>query len=411
MKRFFIVSLIVLLFAVALVAAIEYDPGYLLLSYGHYTLETSIWIGLAMFIILFAVVYGAFSLLRRLIHGSNAVSQWLSGRGYRKSQKQTTQGLIAFIEGNWQTSRRILSRAAQKSEMPLLNYLIAARACHELGDHKQVKDFLQKAEQSTIGAGIAVELTQAELHLKSGHLEQALATLTRLRRNAGKHPHVLHLLKTAYVGLNDWKAVLALLPELRKYKVANEQEFNELELTASKARIEDIAKGKGNTLVELNSFWSKLPRSMVHNSDLVACFARSIIQCNGQQQAEKLIRDQLNREWSRELVALYGTITGDDAGKQLLHAENWLHERNNDAVLLLTLGRLSLRNALWGKAREYFENSLKLQLSSEACAELGRLLAHLGEHEKSNEYFHKGLLLSTNGLPQLPLPEKKMTTL
>ena len=54
--------------------------------------------------------------------------------------------------------------------------------------------------------------------------------------------------------------------------------------------------------------------------------------------------------------------------------------------------------------REYFETSNKLVASSEACAELGRLLGKLGKHELSNDYFHQGLLLSTHGLPELPMP-------
>jgi HemY protein len=407
MKKIFLGCLVLLLASVWLIAKIEHDPGYVLLSYSVHTVETSIWIALVAFVALFLSLWLLFIWMRRLIIRSSALSQWFSDRGYRKSQKQTTQGLIAFIEGNWQSSRRILSRAAEKSETPLLNYLIAARACHELGDAKQINEFLKKAEQSTAGAGIAVELTQAELQLRNLHFEQALATLTRLRRNASKHPHVLHLLKSAYIGLNDWQAILDLLPDLRKYKVAPEPALHELELTASKARIDDISKGRDNTLSDLNNFWSTLPKAMARNSEFVACYAEHIIPVGGEQQAEKLIRNQLKREWNKDLISLYGTVASEDAGKQLLHAEAWLLERNNDSILMLTLGRLSLRNGLWGKAKEYFENSLKMEKTGEVCAELGRLLAHLGEHERSNEYFHQGLLLNTSVLPQLPMPEKK----
>lgn len=407
MKRWFFASLVVLVFSVALVAAIEHDPGYLLISYGNYTLETSVWIGLATFILLLVLGYGVFSFFRRGIRSGSALGQWFSDRGYRRSQHQTTQGLIAFIEGNWKTSQRILSRAATKSETPLLNYLIAARASHALGDEKQTKQFLKLADQSTSGASIAVGLTQAELQLRSGQLEQSLATLMRVRRNASKHPYVLNLLKSVYVGLKDWQEVLVLIPELKKHDVIPDQELKQLELKASKKSIVEAARVRGNKREALEKLWQQLPKSAAKNSEVVACYAREIMAVDGMAQAEKLIRDQLKRDWNRSLVNLYGLVEGEDPGKQLIYAENWLQERNNDAALLLCLGRLSLRNSLWGKAREYFENSRKLENSGEVCAELGRLLAHLGEHEKSNHYFEEGLMLAMDGLRALPLPDKR----
>lgn len=407
MKRWFIASLTVLVGSVFLVAAIEHDPGYLLLSYGHYTLESSVWIGLLAFVLLFALVYGFFSLLRRGVNTGNALSQWVSGRRNRSSQQQTTQGLIAFIEGNWQQSRRILTRAAANSETPLVNYLVAARASHAMGDASQTKELLKLAEKSTSGASTAVGLTQAELQLHSGQLEQSLATLMRVRRNMDKHPHVLELLRSVYVRLNEWQEVLALIPELKKHKVVNDDELQQLELTASKNSILEASRSRKNSLQEMIKLWQQLPKTATKNSDVVACYAREIMAAGDMVQAEKLIRNQLKREWNKSLIHLYGLVQGEDSGKQLIHAESWLQERNSDAALLLCLGRLSLRNSLWGKAREYFEHSRKLEASSEVCAELGRLLAHLGEHEKSNAYFEQGLMLATDGLPALPMPPKR----
>jgi len=410
MKRFFIASLVVLVLSVALVAAIELDPGYILISYNTYTLETSVWIGVGLFVLLFSIVYGFFSLLRRLISGTGALSDWLSGRDYRRSQQQTTHGLIAFIEGNWQSSRKTLAKAAAKSETPLLNYLIAARASHALDDSKQMKAFLKKAEQSTSGAGIAVGLTQAELQLRSGRFEQSLATLTRVRRNAGKHPHVLYLLAQTYQGLNDWQQVLALLPELKKYKVLAPDEITELEITASRASILEAAKSRSDALGNLRQLWQSFSTAVKANSEVIACYAESIIALGDMQGAEKLIRNRLKKDWNSALVSLYGKVASDDPARQLLFAEDWLKQRNNDAALFLCLGRLSLRNAFWGKAREYFERSLQFEDSGEVCAEMGRLLAHLGEHEASSEYFYRGLLLATDDLVDFPMPSSRSTS-
>jgi HemY protein len=90
--------------------------------------------------------------------------------------------------------------------------------------------------------------------------------------------------------------------------------------------------------------------------------------------------------------------------EQLLAAEQWLKDRPNNAELLLALGRLSLRNELWGKAREYFETSLRLRRSREGLAELSRLSAHMGDEEMSIKLMMQGLA-NDNGLPKLPMPK------
>ena len=105
---------------------------------------------------------------------------------------------------------------------------------------------------------------------------------------------------------------------------------------------------------------------------------------------------------------LFGLLLGRPlvkATNQLQTAEAWLKDHPNDPSLLLTLGRLCLQTSLWGKARDYLESSLRVQRNPEACAELARLLAQLGDTERSNQLFQEGLGLLDERLLALPLPE------
>jgi HemY protein len=406
MKRVFLACLLALVAAVFLVAAIETDPGYMLLTYNGYSIETSVWIALALIIVLWLVIGLALSLCKKLLRQGGVARRWLSGKGLQRSQQQTTAGLIAYTEGNWARSRRLLLRAADKSETPLLNYLVAAKASNALGEEEKTKQLLKNAEQSTQGSEVAVGLTQAELQIQNGKLEQALATLMRIRRNANKHPQILSLLKTVYVGLGDWDSLLELLPQLKKHQRVDERELAALQQQACTQLIINAAAVKKDPAQQLQNSWLDLPKVARSNSELVAVYAEQLMKVGAEGAAAKVLSNQLSRHWHSDLVDLYGQVQAEDVSKQLLMAENWLKERNNDARLLLCLGRLSLRNELWGKAREYFESSLKLEENPQTCAELGRLLGHLGEHEKSNDYFHQGLLASTAGLRELPMPHR-----
>ena len=108
-------------------------------------------------------------------------------------------------------------------------------------------------------------------------------------------------------------------------------------------------------------------------------------------EAEALLRAAINRNWSDELVELYGRAHSDNPSAQLETAESWLRSRPEDPALLLTVGRLSLQNELWGKARSYLESSLKRQPSAQTYRELGALMQRLGEDDKALDYYRGGL--------------------
>ena len=127
--------------------------------------------------------------------------------------------------------------------------------------------------------------------------------------------------------------------------------------------------------------------------------------------AEAALRETLDKAWSNQLALDYGLLPTGDAGAQMKAAERWLKKQNDSAELLLTLGRLSLRNHLWGRAREYFMGSLKLQNSPEAHAELGRLLKHMGEQEAYQTHVREGFEVIAKRLPALPMPDSQSTTI
>jgi len=79
----------------------------------------------------------------------------------------------------------------------------------------------------------------------------------------------------------------------------------------------------------------------------------------------------------------------------LKFAESLLAGHARDPILLLTLGRLSSRSNLWGKAKGYLEESIDVKPMPESYRELATLLEKQGEHVAANVYYQKGLTLAT----------------
>lgn len=405
MRRLFVISLVALLLGVAIVAMIETDPGYILISYGNYTLETSLWVGLLLLVLFTAVAYGITRLVRKLVAGQHSFVSWLGNRKSRQAARLTTRGLINFIEGNWERARRQLLRGARHNETPMINYLMAARASYRLNEADKMREYLGAAKDSESEAGIAVDLTQAELKLHAGQYEQALATLVRARANAGRHPYVLDLLHRAYLGLKDWANLAQLVPELRRYQVLAEEQISGIERQAYTGLLKASAGAKASP-DDLLVAWGAMPAQLRQDPAMTQIYVDELMRRQDWDTAETVILKVLKQNWDPGLVRRYGLLERADPAKQLLRAESWLADHSDDAELLLCLGRLASRDRLWGKARDYFESSYRLQRRPETCAELGRLLVALGEPKVAAAYFREGLLSSESGLPDLPMPDK-----
>lgn len=407
MRKTFALILIALLLGVGVVAIIETDPGYLLLAYGDYTLESSLWVGLGALILLTLLLYVLVALLRRLLGGHKRFSGWLGSRRTRQAARLTDRGLVNFIEGNWSRARRELLRGVRGNDAPLVNYLLAAGASARLGEPEQTDQYLLAAEESSAAARSAVVMARAEIQLQAGQYELAIDTLQDARRNPGKYPQALAMLQRAYTGLNDWAGLAELLPLVKKHRLLNADEQQRLERDVYGRLLQQAGDIDGGaTLDSLCDAWHKMPSEVHDDAVMTRRYAAGLVTLEGHALAEKIILRALKRGWDPELVRIYGYLQSDNAQRQLAHAESWLAGNPEDAQLFLCLGRLAARDKLWGKSRDYFEKSYRLQRSPEVCAELGRLLGGLGEENVAAAYYREGLLLQENHLPQLPRPAK-----
>ncbi len=375
------------------------DPGYVLLSYGSHTFETSMLVGVLAEIVFVVVCIIGYRIL-----------VWLFDANWRQrmANRKTIRGLVAYAEGNWQRAEKLLSRSAPNTEAPLVNYLTAAEAAHQQGKFERRDHYLMLAHETTPGVEKAVGLAKARLQLSSQQWESALATLRVLKESSKSpaYPFVLKLLSSAYAELADWGALHQLLPELDKHKVFSPQEQEDLAMRCYEGQLASAMKGFSNDekRKNLRAAFEGLPKSFRAKAALVTACASRLLELEAHNEAEQMLSTFLRKEWDDRVIRLYGMARSTDAHKQALFAESFLKERPSNPALLLTLGRLSLLQKDWDKAQEYFLASLAARKSAEAYGEMGRLLASLGKHRESNDHFQAGLAMIAQRLPDLPLP-------
>lgn len=385
---FFFLSL-----AVGLGLFIHHDPGYVLVIYDKWSIEAPLWLTAVALILGFYFIYSFLSILNALMSAQNHLFKWRDKRRQQYAQRFTDEGFIALAEGHWLKAEKGLVKGALHGKNPFLNYLSAARAAEELGAHQRRDKYLTLAHETTSGTDIAVALTQAQLQLSHGQYEQSLATLKHLRQTAPAHPFVLKLLQKLYVNLKDWDQLGKLLPALNKAKVLSSEEQTTLAKQVYSALLAKVVKDSNKN--RLHDLWEEVPSDLRLNAELIYIYVKALHSFKEEETAEIMIRQALKREWSEDLVVLYGFILSSNLARQLSTAESWLKRYPKSSGLLLTLGRLCQSNQLWGKAKDYFEASLSQKTTPEACCELARLLEYLNKTSESAALYKKGLMLVT----------------
>ncbi|VXB95845.1 Homolog of E. coli HemY protein [Pseudomonas sp. 8BK] len=371
--------------------------GYVLIAFQGFRYESSLWAFVALVLVLWLLVYLVRLSVRLLVTSGGLLNPWSRLHSRRRVRLASEQGFLDLAEGRWARALRHLKQAASSSPQPLSYYLGAARAAHQLGHHNDSDDLLEQALNRQPQAELAIALQHAELQLARGQTDAALETLQAMR---SRHPHhhlVLRQLQQLYLQSGDWSALLGLLPDLRKEKALGNAELSELERQAWRGRLLQAAQpidGDAQAaLLALQQVWQAMSTAQHQVPELLAVYAEQLRQLGAEGEAEELLRHFLKQHYDTALVRLYGLLHGRDLGKQLQAAEGWLKQHPQDAGLLLTLGRLCLHSQLWGKAKDYLESSLVFQRHPETCAELARLLAQLGELERSNSLYQEGLRL------------------
>jgi HemY protein len=392
--RRFIVILLIFILSVFLGLKIAQDPGFAFFSYQQWSVEMPLWFAGLLLLMFFFAAYLLVRLFDSVDFSLYRWKNWLRWRRKSKSYSKTNRGLLELIEGNWSLAENYLLEGIPQSDAPLVNYLAAAKAAQQQGAYDKRDSYIRKAHDIAPHAELAVGLTQAQLLFEQGQLEQALATLGHLRSIAPKNKMVLKLLERLYVHLGDWHELLALLPSLRKAKLIN-LEQNQIFEKKIYCELLKSAKDKNEGLVGLQVTWNTLPRKLQKDPKMMIVYAELMLPYpEAAIDVESMLSKIIKLGWDEEAVRLYGLLVTPTPAKQLAKAEHWLKTYPNQAVLMLALGRLCMRCPLWGKARSYYESSLKLQASQATYIEYGKLLESLGEQAAAVQSYRDGLLLA-----------------
>jgi HemY protein len=395
-------SLLWLLVVAAAAAALAVvggaDSGYVLFFYPPWRVEMSMVFFAIAAASSFAALYFAFRLLGGALALPATVRAWRLRRRRERSHAALAAALQAYYEGRYARAEKEAGIAFEGGPNPGVAALLAARAAHQMRDFDRRDRWLERADGSGEALQAARLVSRAELALEDRDFAAARDALRNLHGAGPKHVATTRLLLRAERGAGAWDEVLRLASQLSKRDAIAPALAEEYKVQATVELLARSADDAG----ALERRWRSIPAADRVQPRIAAAGARHATALGRAALAREILENALAAEWVPQLVSLYGDLPGGlaeeekirEARARIERAERWLLERNRDAQLLATLGRLCAHAELWGKARSFLEASLSFEESRAARIELARLAERLGQADEAQRHFRKAAELS-----------------
>ena len=375
MKRGLLILLIVISVAGYLGTLIARDPGYVLVAYDGYSMQTSLWVLVGLFLGFFLAAYLLFWSVSFFRYSSGVVREWSVEKKEARTSRLIRKGLTLLAEGEFDRARKFLDRSVENTDAKGMNFLSAARAANNQGDHQGRETYLRQAVAADPSLSRAAIVLSAELALRRRDPAVALTALNSIKLNSYAAEMKIQALKMN----DDWRVSMAALPGLRKLLEIEPFE-NEIALTGLRAEAGNDA--------QLNALFKSLGANARESREVFSQYVQSL---SYKAHAEPLLRAAIKRSWNSAYVLLYGDADFDTLKARRKAAEGWLKEHEEDSALHYCLGCLYERSDEACMARASFARAVELGGSHKGHEKLGLLLAQNGEFESSSKHLRLAL--------------------
>ncbi len=388
-------KLLVWLVLVALAATlipltIGASHGYVLLVQPPYRIELSTSLFLLLVVLAFVTVYALLRLVFYTLNLPENVRIFKQTRREKEAHAALMESLTALAEGRYNKAGKAAETALGLGADPLISCLVAARSAHKLKNFGRRDFFLAECQQKAPEGDVARLLSESELLLDQRRFSDALTAIQQLEKHDARHLAALQLELKVRRQLADWETVLVLIAQLEKRSGIEPVVAQQWRLQAYGA----LYARHGDNPARLLELWKNTPEQDRLQPRLALLAAQHFAAVGNPSLAAEIVEKSLTNAWDAQLARFYGDCAGADPLKQLQQAEYWLQQHHDDAGLLLSLGRLCLRQGLWGKAQSYLEASLSVKASSAAHYALAEIMEQQGKLQEANRHYRQSLEIS-----------------
>lgn len=378
--------------AVAIALAAKYSDGHVSIIAAGYRIDLS----LNLAVLLGVAFFVGFYLLVRLgvmaWQAPQRAAAWRRAATEADARADLMDSLRGLFSGRFdhaeRSARKLADQGGAEPALRDMGATVAAWAAFEAGQPARALPYLRAIDNREAGAMRDASL--AYVLLADGKAREALPLLEALHAQDPRNPGVLKMKLEAELAERRWTAVLDTLQRVVKVELMPEAAAQQIAQNA----VLEIVKDKASSRDGLLATWRGLERDLRLDPDIASAVTRALIQLGCGQDAAEVVEGTLEVQWDSGLAKLYGDCRADSTLGQIERAEKWLRSQARDPALLLALGKLCMRQGLWGKSQSYLEASVALSPSLEAHMTLAHLMERLGKSAEAVRHIRRSAELA-----------------
>jgi HemY protein len=382
-----VIALAIALLAVVLALVAQFNDGNVVLLLPPHRIDLSFNFFLLLFGLLLVLVYWLARGVQRLVDFPERVRLYRQRRDEIGSQRALREALKALLEGRFARAERAARQATATGESAGLAALIGARAAHRMQQTARRDEWLESiaGDKDLTTARL---VSSAEMWAESRENERSLDAVDRLQAAGSRHIHAMRIALNANLQAGRWTEVLKSVRALEKRNALNEVAADKTKRMA----LRELLRDKRHDPSGLEAHWNKIPAADRQRPEIALEGAHLLNRAGRPRAAAVALEAALAHHWDERLLDEYARTVVVPARERIERAEGWLKTHPQDPALLRCLGLLCLREQLWGKARSYLEESLRLRQHPATLLALARLAETTGQEAEATRLYREAAL-------------------
>lgn len=329
-------------------------PGYVLVYFNHYSLETSVWIGSLLLFLAVLICYLLIRVAAKLLQFARFTGQLKKGR----QRQWFDRSVSSMLQEDYDSAKRYALRNKQFED-----FILAGRAALAATDVESARECLKKAANCEKLDIFSLSLLHYDIALSEGDQHEMDRLLPQLQEQNQQHIAVLKRTVQHYINRSRFKELQQLIEHLQKKQKGSHQALQKVLLMQAANAVIAHAVTENNP-EQLQQVWQRVAKTAARNH-VLPVYCKALISLKQEKEAEKLLFSRLRNTFDEACLVPYAMLSFD-AKEQLEYLQTMDESHPYNAKLQLALAVLMMQQEEWESAKQYLDKSLLILPSREA---------------------------------------------